>query len=250
MSKNLVFSSFLGGSFLAIWEVVARSNSKFEFFASRPLEFFPVWYSELFAAAYWSDFSATCSALLLGYLLSLLIGYLIGVLFYWFKTKGFSFEGWLLVLGSVPVFALAPLLILGLGAGFSTRVAVVVLSSVFLIASGVYQACKHSDQQFGSIARDLGRADRVLWNRIILPGGIIFSIPSLKGGVALSLIGVFVAEWISSTQGIGKYILSAMSLYDASRLIVGIFSFMLLSSLIMIVISIIENRTTRWRNFR
>lgn len=250
MSKNFLFSSILGGSILLAWEAYARTSEKFSFFASKPSEFFPTWFTELGSSSYWSDFFATFSALTVGYVIALIGGYAIGSGVYWLKSNRVSLDGWLLVLGSVPVFALAPLLILGLGSGYSTRVAVVVLSSIFLVASGVYQACKHSDEQFGSIVRDLGRGSSVLWSKIIFPGGLIFSIPSLKGGIALSLIGVFVAEWISSTQGLGKYILSAMSLYDSARLVVGIFSFMILSSVFMIIISVIEERTMRWRNFR
>jgi len=250
MNKSIFFSATAGGLLLLLWEAVARWNDKFEFFASRPTEFFPTWVAELGSQTYWADLGATSSALLVGYVFALVIGYLIGTVVFWLKMKGINFDGWLLILGSVPVFALAPLLILALGTGFSTRVTVVVLSSIFLVASGVYQACKHADEQFGSIARDLGGDKGLLWEGVILPGGLIFAIPSLKGGVALSLIGVFVAEWISSTEGMGKYILSAMSLYDSSRLIVGILSFMVLSSLIMLAISLVEDRTTRWRNFR
>ena len=250
MNKTIHASILLTISILIFWELLGKHFDKFKFFASRPSDFFSVWLTELTRASYWLDLNSTCSTLFVGYGIALVLGYCIGVGTYWLKSKGITLEVWLLILGSVPVFALAPLLILALGAGIGTRIAVVILSTVFLVSSGVYQSCKYADEQFGSIARDLSAKESLLWLKIILPGGVIFSIPTLKGGVALSLIGIFVAEWISSTHGLGKYILSAMSLYDAARLVVGILSFMVVSSIAMIIITVIEDRTTRWRSYR
>jgi NitT/TauT family transport system permease protein len=250
MIRNLVAPLGLGLLFLGGWEVISRRNERVDFFASKPSEFAQTWFNEIANTSYWTDVIATTWVLALGYLTAAIVGYGLGVLVYWLKSRALNFEGWLLVLGSVPIFALAPILILAFGSGPPVRVAVVTLSSVFLIASGVFQACRTADEQFGSIARDLGTSKNILWQKILFPGGLIYAIPSLKGAVALSLIGVFVAEWISSTEGLGKYILSAMSLYDAPRLIVGILTFMSISAALMIVISLIEERTTSWRNFR
>lgn len=250
MSKGIAALASILAVFLASWEWSASNSKQVLFFASRPSDIASVWLIELNSAPYWIDFSATLVTLLLGYGCSVVVGYALGVSAYWSKTKGIDVNMALLILGSIPVFALAPLLILGLGVGYPVRIAVVCLSSVFLVSSGVYQAIKYGDEQFGSIARDLSTSDKVLWYKILLPSGLLFSIPSLKGAVALSLIGVFVAEWISSQNGLGKYILVKMSLYDSARLMVGILSFMLIASLIMFVISWIENSTLRWRNFR
>lgn len=250
MTKGAVVIIVSLGIFLASWEIVGSLSQKFVFFASKPSVFLPVWGSELLNADYWNNFLSTLVALFLGYLVAILSGYILGISTYSLKKRNVDLEVLLLVLGSIPVFALAPLLILAMGNGLSVRVTVVTLSSVFLVASGVFNAVKFADEEFGSIARDLNYDNSILWKRFLLPGGVIYSIPSLKGAVALSLIGVFVAEWISSQNGLGRYILSAMGLYDSARLIIGIGSFMAISSVAMILISVAEARTSKWRNFR
>ena len=250
MNRTLIATIITASLFLIFWEQSAKYSSRVDLFVSRPTEIFTLWFMEFRNPDYWMDLKSTASALFVGYGMAAAIGYFLGALGYWFRQRGVDLNQVYLALASIPVFSLAPLLILALGSGLSTRVAVVILSSVFLIASSVFQAMRFADEEFGSILRDLNAKPSKMWLKILLPAGVFYALPSLKGAVALSLVGVFVAEWISSQSGLGKYILSAMSLYDAARLMVGIFSFMAISSIMMIVISIAEARTTQWRNFR
>ena len=239
----LVFLSIL-------WELVSASSHSIYLFASKPSEIVTVWQLEISSPNYWNNVKSTLNVLISGYVISLFIGYLLGATFYYLRKKGIDIHIFLLVLGSIPVFAIAPLIILAFGIGFSSRVTVVVLSSAFLIASGVYQAIKFADEEHGSIMRDLKTSNTQLWLDVLLPGGIIYSIPTLTGAIALSLIGVFIAEWISSQSGLGKYMLSAMSLYDSPRLMVGILTFMLISGIFMGIISYVEQVTLQWRQSR
>lgn len=250
MIRTLAFSAVVLTAFIFLWEFTAANDPKLKLFLSTPTEVVSVWSSAIFDLDYWSDVRATVAALGVGYALAVFSGFGAGLIFYELSRRGVNLSALILLLGSIPVFALAPLLLLAFGAGFPTRAAVVMLSSVFFIAAGTFQAAESTDNELGSIARDLKVGDEILWRKILIPGSLIYSIPSLKGGIALSLIGVFVAEWISSSEGLGKLILSAMSLYNAPRVMVGIFSFMLIAGLFMFVVSVIEQATTRWRVYR
>ncbi|NRB63977.1 MAG: ABC transporter permease subunit [Saprospiraceae bacterium] len=247
-STYVLFIFFLG--LILSWEYASIVSSSWSLFASSPSSIVKVWSVELFKLDYWDSIKTTSLTLITGYTLAVCLGYLSGLFAYYSKQKGVDLNLALMILGSIPVFAVAPLLILAFGVGFSSRVSVVVLSCIFLIASGVYQAIRYTDEEYGSIMRDLGASKRRLWIKVLIPGGLIYSIPTLKGAVALSMIGVFVAEWISSQVGIGKYILSAMSLYDSPRLMIGIFTFMIISGICMGVISFIELKTMEWRKHR
>lgn len=233
-----------------LWEFSASNSESLSLFASKPSIIFITWIAELSNKDYWLNVSSTLGVLLVGYLSSIVFGYLLGTVSYFLFRKGVELNFILGAFSSIPIFAIAPLLILAFGIGYWPRVSVVILSSVFLVSSGVFEAIKHCDEIYGSIIRDIKASDKRLWLKILFPGGIIFAIPSLKGAVALSLIGVFVAEWISSQYGLGKYMLSAMSLYDAPRLMIGIFTFMFLSSVLMGILTFIESKTLNWRKYR
>lgn len=250
MIRGIAITTIVIIAALLAWEYFASTSDRVSFFLSRPTEIFSVWWQEANSISYWNNVTSTMAALICGYILAILIGYVIGLFSYFLKNYNISADNALTALGSVPVFALAPILILALGSGFPTRVGVVVLSSVFLIGAGVYQAAKFSDETYGSIFRDLKISRGELWRRAIVPGALVYAIPSLKGAVALSVIGVFVAEWISSERGLGRYILSAMSLFDSPRLMIGIGSFMIITMFVVYIITIIERKTLSWRNFR
>lgn len=232
------------------WEVCANYSPKFAFFASKPSAIADSLILEFHSKQYWLDVISTSTTVIGGLILSILFGYGLGLSSYKLSQLGLELEPVLLALGSVPVFSLAPLIILGFGIGFSAKLVVVVISSIFLVSSGVFQGAKEVDREYGSILRDFGNSGFLIWKKIIFKGALIYAIPSIKGAVALSLIGAFVAEWISSTDGLGKYILSAMSLYQSSKVMIGIISFMMISTILMAAITIVENKTSSWRNYR
>lgn len=112
----------------------------------------------------------------------------------------------LVVSQAVPVFALAPVLVLWLGYGMASKIAMAMLVIYFPVAAAFYDGLRRTEPGWLDLARtmDAGRA-QILW-RIRLPAAL----PALGSGVrvaaAVAPIGAVVGEWVGASAGLGYLI--------------------------------------------
>ncbi|GAB4179004.1 MAG: ABC transporter permease [Thalassobaculales bacterium] len=120
---------------------------------------------------------------------------------------------WLLPLmvGSqaVPVFALAPLLVLWLGYGMPSKVAMAALIIFFPVATGFLDGLSRAEGALTEAARTLGcRGWRLLW-RVRVPAALPGLASGLKVGAAVAPIGAVIGEWVGASAGLGFLMMQA-----------------------------------------
>lgn len=229
--KNLALAATPVLAFLALWQFLVAGNRRLEFLLSTPSEIGAVIAEDILKESYWQNIAATSATMIGGFVVAVMVGALIGFALWWFRSFRQIGNIYLLALGSIPVFALAPLIIFWFGVGYIAKVVVVMFSVVFLIASGFLNSSVEAERLYGEVVTGLGGNRRVLFSTVIFPGAFFFSIPTIKSAVSLAIIGAFVAEWISSEIGVGKYILTSLSLFDVPRMMFGILTFLIVATL-------------------
>ncbi|HEX5794236.1 MAG TPA: ABC transporter permease [Geminicoccaceae bacterium] len=116
----------------------------------------------------------------------------------------------LLVLGqTVPVFALAPLLVLWFGYGLASKVAMTILIIYFPIAAALFDGLRRTEPGWLDLARTMGatRLATLLWIR--LPAALPAFGSGLRVATAVAPIGAVVGEWVGSSAGLGYLMLHA-----------------------------------------
>ena len=110
---------------------------------------------------------------------------------------------------TVPVIALAPLLVLWLGYGALPRVVVCALIAFFPLAVTSLQGLRATDPRLLFLLRSVdARPWDVFW-RVRVPSAAPYFAAGLRTGATLSLVGAVVAEWTGSDAGLGYLVLSA-----------------------------------------
>jgi ABC-type nitrate/sulfonate/bicarbonate transport system permease component len=110
---------------------------------------------------------------------------------------------------TIPVIALAPLLVLWLGYGILPRVVICALIAFFPMAVTSLQGLRATDEQLLLLLRSVGAGRwRIFW-RVRMPGAAPFLAAGLRTGVTLSLVGAVVSEWAGTDRGLGYLVLSA-----------------------------------------
>jgi len=110
---------------------------------------------------------------------------------------------------TVPVIALAPLLVLWFGYGALPRVVICALIAFFPMAVTAREGFRATDPQLLLLLRSVGaRPWGVFW-RVRVPAALPFLAAGLRTGVTLSLVGAVVAEWTGTDRGLGYLVLSA-----------------------------------------
>jgi NitT/TauT family transport system permease protein len=110
---------------------------------------------------------------------------------------------------TVPVIALAPLLVLWLGYGALPRVIVCALIAFFPMAVTAREGLRATDPQLLLLLRSVGARRRDVFWCVRVPAAAPFLAAGLRTGLTLSLVGAVVAEWTGTDGGLGYLVLSA-----------------------------------------
>lgn len=116
---------------------------------------------------------------------------------------------------AIPVFALAPILVLWFGYGLASKVAMTALIVFFPVAAAAYDGLRRTpsavlDVAHAMIANDPRGPGRILW-RLRWPFALPVLAPGLKTAAAVSPIGAVIGEWVGASEGLGHAMLKANS---------------------------------------
>ncbi len=115
----------------------------------------------------------------------------------------------LVVSQAIPVFALAPILVLWLGYGMASKVAMAVLIIFFPVASSFYSGMRRTEPDLLELARIMGAGPLAVLRTIIIPSALPAFASGLRVATAVAPIGAVVGEWVGSSAGLGFYMLHA-----------------------------------------
>lgn len=151
----------------------------------------------------------TLAEILLGLLLGVLLGLGSALTLIWFRRL----RPWLLpvlvVSQSIPVFALAPVLMLWLGYGMASKVAMATLIIYFPVTAACYDGLRHTPAGWLELARTLGADRRGQLLQIRLPAALPALGSGLRVAASVAPIGAVVGEWVGSSTGLGYLMLHA-----------------------------------------
>jgi ABC-type nitrate/sulfonate/bicarbonate transport system permease component len=148
---------------------------------------------------------------------------------------------------TIPVIAVAPLLVLWLGYGVLPRVIICALIAFFPMAVNTLEGFRATDPQLLLLLRsvDAGRWD-VFW-RVRVPGAAPFLMAGLRAGVTLSLVGAVVAEWTGGTErGLGYLVLSANARLATAQAFAAVLVITALGLAAFGVVGLLERRVCWW----
>ncbi len=233
MSNRVIFIRTLvpGIVFLLFWEALSFEDSYRLFFYSAPSKVFLTFLRDVQNIEFWVNIWYTCFAAVLGLFIGTILGSFCGVCFWIRPGLKRVFNPYLTFLGAIPIFAFAPMLIVWFGIGILSKIVMASLSVVLVSLVQAYEGASSVAKTHLIFARTLGVTNRNVLRFIILPGAFRHVLSGLKLNIGFSIMGTFIAEFISSEHGIGHYILKAGGTYDTPRVFVGILTLGLISLL-------------------
>jgi NitT/TauT family transport system permease protein len=147
---------------------------------------------------------------------------------------------------TIPVIALAPLLVLWLGYGALPRVVICALIAFFPMTVSASQGFRSTDPQLLLLLRSLGASRWNVFWRVRLPGAAPFLVAGTRTGVTLSLVGAVVAEWTGSDHGLGYLVLSANARLATTQAFAAILVITLLGVAAYGSVALLERRLCWW----
>ena len=115
----------------------------------------------------------------------------------------------LVISQAIPVFALAPILVLWLGYGMASKVAMAVLIIFFPVTASFYGGMQRTDPELLELAWIMGASPWAILRTITIPSALPAFASGVRVATAVAPIGAVVGEWVGSSAGLGFYMLHA-----------------------------------------
>ena len=144
---------------------------------------------------------------------ALLIGLVFGTSSALIMMASRSLKRWLLPVlvmsQAVPVFALAPLLVLWLGYGMVSKITMAVLIIFFPVTAAFYDGLRRTEPEWLELSRVMNAPPAAILYHIRVPAALPAFASGLRVATAVAPIGAIVGEWVGSSAGLGFYMLQA-----------------------------------------
>jgi len=113
----------------------------------------------------------------------------------------------LVISQAIPVFALAPVLVLWFGYGMASKIAMAVLIIFFPVTASFYAGMQRTDPNLLELARIMGARPLAVLRAIVIPQALPAFAAGVRVATAVAPIGAVVGEWVGSSAGLGFYML-------------------------------------------
>jgi len=157
----------------------------------------------------WPHALTTALEILIGLALGTLVGGLSALIIAYFAPARRWLLPILVVSQAVPVFALAPLLVLWLGYGLASKVAMATLIIYFPVTASFFDGLRRTDPGFLDLARTMNASRLAILARIRIPAAMPAFASGLRVAAAVAPIGAVIGEWVGSSAGLGYLMLHA-----------------------------------------
>ena len=159
---------------------------------------------------------------LVSFLLTTMISIMIAI-FLWFSKKlSEIMDPYLVVLNSLPKSALAPLLIVWLGANIRTIIVAGISVAIFGTILSLYTAFVESDSEDELLILTLHGTKRHILTKVLFPSTLPTLISLMKVNIGLALVGVIIGEFLAARQGLGYLIIYGSQVFKLDWVIMAI----------------------------
>jgi ABC-type nitrate/sulfonate/bicarbonate transport system permease component len=165
-------------------------------------------------AALADNAAATLQEAALGFLFGLLLAIAIALVADRFRTLGEGLQQIALGLYSLPLIALAPVLVIWSGTGMTTKVVIAALASFFPILINLSQALRQTDPRALELMEIAGANGWQRFARLKLPYALPPLFAAFTVAAPAAIVGAMLAEWVGAERGLGLMILFSMTSYD------------------------------------
>ena len=224
--------------FFSIWEIASRFHFIDPLIFSSPSKVFILLYEKVVDFSIFTHLSVTVFETILGFILGTLLGTVLAAILWWSPFLSKVLDPYLVILNAMPKIALGPILIVALGPGFTSIIAMGTLISVIITTIVIYQSFREMDENYLKVLRSFGSSKKQQFQEAVLPSSFPTIISTLKVNVGLSWVGVIVGEFLVSAKGLGYMIIYGFQVFN--------FTLVMLSLFIIAIFATIMYRSVEW----
>ena len=208
--------------FLTIWELAVNLDWIDGFIFSSPSRICKTFYQMCVDGSFFLHLGTTLAEVFVSFTLIVVVGYGVAVLLWFFPKLSKILEPYFVVLNSLPKSALAPLLIVWLGANVRTIIVAGISVAIFGTILSLYTAFIESDSEDQLLILTLHGTKRHILTKVLFPSTLPTLISLMKVNIGLALVGVIIGEFLAARQGLGYLIIYGSQVFKLDWVIMSI----------------------------
>jgi NitT/TauT family transport system permease protein len=253
-SERISLDSFRGSSFIypaltalalfAAWEAVTRLGAISPFLLPAPSEVIITSIVEFPLLLHMSVYTA--SEFLLGFALAVAVGVPLGALIVYAKPVEQALYPLLVAFQTVPKAAIAPIFIVWLGTGITSKVLIAFAIAFFPIVIDTVVGLRSAQPETIYLVRSMGaNAFQVFWF-VRFPNALPAIFGGLKVASTLAVVGAIVGEFVSADKGLGYLVLVANGELNTRLVFACVLMLTVLGIAFFLLIEALERFVVRW----
>ena len=227
-------------TFLFLWEFSANTGLIDSFIFSSPSRIARCFWEMTLDQSIFLHIGITLYETLASFACVTLFSLLVAVLLWSSRKLSEILEPYLVVLNSLPKSALAPLLIVWLGATPTTIIVAGMSVAVFGSILNLYTAFITVDEEKIRLIYTLHGKRQHILTKVILPSSIPAVISNMKVNIGLCLVGVVIGEFLAAKSGLGYLIIYASQTFKMTWLLMSICILCLIAMALYALINALE----------
>jgi NitT/TauT family transport system permease protein len=148
---------------------------------------------------------------------------------------------------SIPVIAIAPLLVIWFGPGIFSKILICALIVFFPVLVNTVVGVRSVPEDLRDLMRSLQATRWQTLKNLELPAALPVFLGGLRIGATLSVIGAVVGEFVGAKSGLGFLVNVGRGVYDTALVFVAVFTLIAMALILYGIVSLIEKRLLRWQ---
>ena len=222
MSYRALVSTLSVMAFLALWEVAPRAGMVDATYTSQPSRVIAAGLEIVSTGTFLHDVSLSLSEFAIGFALAIGIGVPLGLLLGRFPVLRYLLDPPIMAIYATPHLALLPIIVVWLGIGMQSKIAVAFVGGVIPILVNSMAGVRGVERSWVVAARSFCAGERDVFMKVILPASLPSVVLGIRLGLSRAVLGVVVAEMYQSQAGVGNEIMRYGSEFRTDQLLFNV----------------------------
>src|SRR5919106_79916 len=194
----------------------------------------------------WENTLITLQEVVLGFLAALVTGLLLAGGIAYSRVLERSVYPLVIASQTIPIIAIAPLLLIWVGYGITPKVIVVALISFFPISVNTVDGLRSVEPDMLNMMRTLGASRWQIFTKLQVPASLPQMFTGIKIGIAVSVIGAVIGEWVGASAGLGYLMTYSQPLFLTARVFAAIVVLSAMGIGLFLLASLVEQLMLPW----
>ena len=228
--------------FFSSWEFSSQQRWIDPLLFSSPSKIWSLFLVKLQDGSLLSNLGVTLTETIFGFILGTLLGTILAALLWWSPMFSKIIDPYLVILNAMPKVALGPILIVALGPGYPSIIAMGAIISVIITTIVVYTSFKEVDPNYLKVLQTFGATRFQCFKEAILPASFPTIISTLKVNVGLSWVGVIVGEFLVSSKGLGYFIIYGFQVFNFTLVFLSLMVIAVVATIMYQLVDLLEKK--------